>query len=578
MTGIEPAFSAWEADVLPLNYTRAWPASLAPAGVRSVPVHPEVRHRRGRRAGTVGPVPDDPTHDADANEGRGPAPTVPPADPTAPGTRSHRREWLRMGTPRGRAVVAASVLGSGVAFLDGTVVNVALPTIGRDLDVGLSGLQWVVDGYLLTLGSLVVLGGSLGDRLGRRRVFQWGLVGFMVASLACAAAPTAGALVGARFVQGIAAALLVPVSLALVSAPFHPDERGRAIGAWSGLSGVATALGPFVGGWLVDAVSWRFVFLINVPFVIAALVLSVRSVPESRDESLRGLPDVAGAVLLAAGLGGAVYALIEGPGQGWPVAAVVAGVAGLACLGAFVGVELRVADPMVPLGMFASRQFSGANLTTFAVYAALGSGTFFVVLQLQSNLGYSALEAGAALLPVTFLMLAFSEKMGGLVRVIGARLPMTVGPIVAGAGLAVLAFVRPGHTYLGVVLPGALVFGAGLTITVAPLTTAVLAAVDERRTGLASAINNAVARIAGLLAVAVLPGLTGMGAGSLSSALAHGYRSAMLVSAVLAVVGGMVAFATIRSTAPVDAVTHADLSVACAPVGLPAPGRDGGPG
>lgn len=482
---------------------------------------------------------------------------------------STRPAGLRMGTPRGRAVVAASVLGSGVAFLDGTVVNVALPTIGRDLHTGLSGLQWVVDGYLLTLGSLVVLGGALADRLGRRRTFQWGLAGFMAASLVCAAAPTAGALIGARFVQGLAAALLVPVSLALVSVSFHPDDRGRAIGAWSGLAGVATAIGPFVGGWFVDAVSWRLVFLLNVPFVIAALVLSVRAVPESRDEDATGMPDVAGAVLLAAGLAGAVYALIEGPNQGWPPVTVVAGIAGVAALVAFVVVELRAADPMVPLDMFSSRQFSGANATTFAVYAALGSGTFFLVLQLQSNLGYSALEAGAALLPVTILMLAFSEKMGGLVKVIGARIPMTVGPVVAGAGLALLATVRPGHSYWQVVLPGALVFGAGLTITVAPLTTAVLAAAEERRTGLASAINNAVARIAGLLAVAVLPGLTGMGgAGALGAALDDGYRAAMLVSAILAVAGGLVAAATIRRVEPVPPVTpmtHADVGAACDP-------------
>ncbi len=472
---------------------------------------------------------------------------------------------LRMGTPRGRAVVAASVLGSGVAFLDGTVVNVALPAIGRDLGTGLSGLQWVVDGYLLTLGSLVVLGGALGDRLGRRRIFRWGLVAFMAASLACAAAPSAGALIGARFAQGIGAALLVPVSLALVSAPFHPDDRGRAIGAWSGLSGVATAIGPFVGGFLVDAVSWRLVFVLNVPLVIAALALSFKAVPESRDEGATGLPDVTGAVLLALGLAGVVYALIEGPHQGWPLVTLATGVGGVACLAGFVVVELRAADPMVPLRMFRSRQFSGANATTFAVYAALGSGTFFLVLQLQSNLGYSALEAGAALLPVTLLMLAFSEKMGALVRVIGARVPMTVGPIVAGAGLALLATVRPGHSYVTVVLPGAVVFGAGLTITVAPLTTAVLAAADERLTGLASAINNAVARIAGLLAVAVLPGLTGMGGGALGAALQEGYRSAMLVSAALAVAGGLVALATIRGSAPVEPVTHADLGAACDP-------------
>jgi EmrB/QacA subfamily drug resistance transporter len=469
---------------------------------------------------------------------------------------------VRLSSPRGRWVLAATVLASGVAFLDGTVVNVALPSIGRSLHVGVSGLQWVLDGYLLTMGSLIVLGGSLGDLRGRRRIFVIGLLGFMVTSAACAFAPSAPALVLARVAQGVAAALLVPGSLAIIAASFHPDDRPRAIGAWSGLAGVWTALGPFLGGWLVDSVSWRLVFLINVPLVLVAVFITMRHVPESRDEEASGHLDVPGATALTLGLAGVVYALIDGPSRHWPVLTVAGGVAGLAFLAVFFVIERRVPEPMLPLGMFRSLQFSGANATTFAVYAALGISTFLVVVNLQDNAGYSALQAGASLLPMTVLMFLFSARAAALAQRIGPRVPMTVGPIVAGIGLAMLATVDGRAGYVTGVLPGVLVLGAGMTITVAPLTAAVLAAAEERHAALASAINNAVARLGSLLAIAIIPSVAGMTGGA-RSAFARGYPTAMRIAACVAAAGGVVAWATIRRGATVAPVPHADLSQAC---------------
>ncbi len=355
---------------------------------------------------------------------------------------------LRADTAAGRWVIAAAVLGSGVAFLDGSVVNAALPTIGRDLDTDLAGLQWVLNGYLLTLGSFLVIGGSLGDRFGRRRVFLVGLVSFGVASLLCGLAPTAIALVGARLVQGAAAALLVPGSLAIISASFREQDRGAAIGAWSGFGGIANAVGPFLGGWLIDAVSWRAVFFINVPLIAVAVVLTVRHVPESLDPEADRTIDVAGGATLALGLGGVVYALIEGPAKGWDDTEIAAGVLGVVFLAAFLVVELRTSHPMVPLGIFRSRQFSGANLTTFGVYGGIGVTFFLLVVYLQERLGYSPLASGATLLPITALMLLFSARMGALAQRIGPRLPMTVGPLVVGAGHRAPRADRPGGLVL----------------------------------------------------------------------------------------------------------------------------------
>jgi EmrB/QacA subfamily drug resistance transporter len=470
---------------------------------------------------------------------------------------------LRMRTPSGRWVVAAAVLGSGVAFLDGTVVNAALPAIADDFSASLTGLQWVLTGYLLTLGSFLVIGGSLGDLFGRRRMFLFGLFGFAGASLLCGVAPSTGALIGARCIQGVAAALLVPGSLAIISASFHPDDRGRAIGAWSGLAGISTAIGPFLGGWLIDSVSWRLVFLINLPIIAATVLITLRHVPESRDLDADRRVDVAGGVLLASGLAGVVYALIEGPSQSWPLAPVLLGIFGLIALAAFVIVETRSSHPMVPLSVFRSRQFSGANAVTLAVYAALSTATFLLVVHLQTDLGYSALEAGASLLPITVLMVAFSARAGELSQRIGPRLPMTVGPLVVGIGLAVLGGVEPGSSYWPDVFPGVLVFASGLCLTVAPLTATVLAAIDDHHAGIGSAINNAVARLAGLLAIAVIPAAAGLSGTGGKLDLVGGFGDAMHIAAALTVVGAVIAWLTIRTATPVKSVVRGSYANPC---------------
>ena len=470
---------------------------------------------------------------------------------------------LRYGTPGGRWVILATVLGSGMAFLDGTVVNVALPAIADDLGAGLSGLQWTLDAYLVTLAALLLLGGSLGDQYGRRRVYVAGLVWFTVASLLCGLAPTTGALIGARALQGMGAALLVPGSLAILSAAFRPEDRSRAIGAWSGLAGVSSALGPFLGGWLIDSVSWRLVFLLNLPLAAVAVAVTVRHVPESRDPDAGARPDVPGAVAVSVGLGALAYALIEGTAGFGPVE-VAAAVMGLAGLIAFVAVERRRPRPMLPLAMFRSRQFTGANATTFAVYAALGGAFFLLVLQLQVGLGYSALAAGAALLPVTLLMLTLSARAAQLAQRVGPRWPMTLGPVLVAAGLVGFSGVEPGRSYATAVLPAVVVFGLGLALTVAPLTSAVLAGVGDAHMGVASGVNNAVARVAGLLAVAVLPGLAGVELGGDGGAgLGDGFSRAMLACAALCLVGAVVAFATVRTSTRTDAIVQASVDHPC---------------
>lgn len=470
---------------------------------------------------------------------------------------------LRYGTAAGWWAIVTTVLGSGVAFLDGTVVNVALPAIARDLDTGLSGLQWTVDAYLLTLGSLIVLGGSLGDLYGRRKVFIIGLAAFTVASLVCGLAPSTTTLIAARALQGVGGALLVPGSLAILSASFDRADRARAVGAWSGLSGVWTAVGPFLGGWLVDAFSWRWVFFINLPVAAFTIVMALRHLPETRDEESATHVDWLGAVLTSVGLGGVVYALIEGPAHGWSPLIVLLAVVGPLSLLGFVLAESRSRYPMVPLSVFRSSQFTGANLTTLAVYAALGASTFLLIVHLQRDLHYSALEAGVAFLPATAILLLFSSRAGALAQRIGARWPMTFGPLLAALGLLLLARIGPGSDYLTVVLPGVLVLGAGLTLTVAPLTSAVLAAVEDRHMGVGSAINNAVARIASLLAVAVLPGVSGLSSAQTPAAFSSGYSRAMVLAAILTAAGGIVAALTIRRDAPVTPTQHAHVTHAC---------------
>jgi EmrB/QacA subfamily drug resistance transporter len=470
-------------------------------------------------------------------------------------------------------VVAGSVLGSGAVFLEGSVVNVALPAIARDFGLGIEGLQWVVNGYLLTLSALMLLGGALGDRFRRSSVFAVGCLSFATASVGCALAPSPAALVVLRLVQGAAGALLVPNSLAMLETAFDAEERGKAIGQWAAWSAVSTAAGPLLGGRLVDAASWRWVFAIVVVFSLGAAWIAARHIRGTEPAVLpsrgaRGRIDYLGAVLATLGLGGVVGALIAGPDLGLRDPRVVGGgVSGVALLVGFVLVERRVEHPLLPLSIFRSRQFSGANVTTLLVYSALGGLFFLLMPQLQANLEYSALEAGAALLPVNLLMLVVSPVAGKLSARIGPRFPMAGGALVAALGMLLFARVQPGATYVGTVLPATIVFGLGLSMLVAPLTAAVLGAVDERDAGVASAINNAAARLAGLLAGAALPLAAGLGGMTRlnGTVFATGYARAMWISAGLCAAGAAVALVTIRSGAAVEPVTHPSPTHGCTP-------------
>ncbi|GAA3198626.1 MFS transporter [Actinocorallia longicatena] len=453
----------------------------------------------------------------------------------------------------GRWIILATVLGSGIAFLDGSVVNVALPSISEDLGGGMAVLQWILDGYLLTLSALLLLGGALGDRYGRKRVFMIGLVVFTIASLGCGIAPDSGTLIVARLVQGVGGALLIPGSLALIDATIHPDDRGRAIGRWAGFSGVSSAVGPFVGGWLVDAASWRWVFLINLPLAAIALAVTHRHVPESRTSTIEGPLDLPGALAVTVGLGGSVFALIEGPSRGWNALTIGLGVIGLLSLAAFPLLERRQRNPLIPPELLRSRQFVGVNLTTLTVYAALGGAFFLFTLQLQNSMGYSALQAGVSTLPMTVIMMLLSSRIGALAQRTGPRPLMTAGPVVAGAGLALMTLAQPGTSYLTGVLPGVVVFGLGMSITVAPLTSTVLASVDEEHVGAASGANNAVARLAGLLAIAILPLAAGLDAVGGTGGLGDGYARAMWISAALCAAGGAISWFTVSR-----AGTHVD--------------------
>jgi EmrB/QacA subfamily drug resistance transporter len=452
------------------------------------------------------------------------------------------------------------VLGSGIAMLDSTVVGIALPSIGRAFHGGVDTLQWVVTGYALTLAAFLLLGGSLGDRYGRKRIFTIGVVWFAAASALCGIAPTAGLLIAARVVQGVGGALLAPASLAILQASFRPDDRAKAIGAWSGLSGVASAAGPLIGGYLIAVGSWRWVFYINLPLSVAVLVITARHVPESRDPTSSGRVDMVGAALGVVFLAGLTYGLIEAPTRGWSSPAVVACfVLAILAAPAFLIVEHRRAHPMLPLGLFRSRQFSGANGVTFAVYAALGGALFLLPVELQIVKGYSPLESGIALLPLTLVMLTLSARSGAFSARIGPRLQMTVGPLVVGAGLALLTLATNPGSYWTQVFPAVLLFALGLAITVAPLTATAMGAAPPEHSGVASAVNNVVARAAGLLAVAVLPLLAGLtGAAALHSAtLATGFRTAMLISGLVSAAGGLLAALTIRNPARTPATVRA---------------------
>jgi EmrB/QacA subfamily drug resistance transporter len=401
--------------------------------------------------------------------------------------------------------LAACIIGSGIALLDGTVVNVALPTIQRDLGGGLAGQQWISNAYLLTLGSLILIGGSLGDIFGERRVFALGVSGFGAASLLCALSPTIGFLIAFRALQGVAGALLMPSSLAVIVATFPESERGAAIGTWTAFGAIAAALGPLGGGILLGIASWRWIFLINLPFVVVCVALILAVIPRAAPAEGGHEVDFTGALLCALGLGGPVFALIEQPRLGWSNPAVAGPlIVGLLLFGAFLLYESRASHPMLPLSLFSRRNFAVGNIETLAMYAGLSVLFFFLVLFLQQVAGYTPLQSGLATLPATLVMLALSRRFGGLADRYGPRLFMGLGPVLAGVGLLALLRVQVHVDYLTEVLPALLLFSLGLSLTVAPLTAAVLAGVEERQAGIASGVNNAVARVAGLLGIAAL--------------------------------------------------------------------------
>lgn len=444
---------------------------------------------------------------------------------------------LRLRSAAGRGLIVGTVLGSSLAIVDGSVVNVALPHIGHDLHAPLAGLQWTVNAYLLPLAAFVLLGGALGDRLGRRRIFLLGVAWFTAASVLCATSQTIDWLIAARALQGIGAALLTPGSLALIQSSLRPDDRPRAIGTWAGLGGVASASGPLVGGYLIDALNWRWIFYINVPLALITVLVTLRFVPESRDEEAdRGSFDLCGAAIGAVGLGALTFGLVEGS---LPI-----GVAGLPVLAGFVWWESRDRNPMMPTGLFRSVEFSVINLVTLLVYGALGGIIFFLVLQLQVVAGFSALQAGAATTPMTLTLLAGSSRAGDLGKRIGARLPLTIGAALTAIAVALLVRVGADTNYWRDVLGPIVLAGIGMTLLVAPLTATVLAAAPNHLAGVASGINNAVARSGSLLAVAALPLLAGLAGDEYGdpAAFNHSYRIAILICAGLLAAGAVVSF------------------------------------
>ena len=467
---------------------------------------------------------------------------------TAPGLADPLAPNIHWGSARARWIMLATVLGSGLSMLDSTVVNVALPALAASLGASIGDLQWVVNGYTLSLAALILLGGSLGDRFGRRRIFVVGVVWFAAGSLLCGLSPTIDWLIAARILQGVGGALLVPGSLAIISATFVRSDRARAIGSWSALAGVATAAGPLLGGWMVQTIGWRWVFLINLPLAVIVLVVALRHVPETADPSAPRSFDVAGAALGALGLAALTYALI-GAGDGWTLDVVAVGAIGVGALVAFVVVERRESHPMLPMDIFASRQFSAANVVTLLVYAALGAMFFLLVVQLQVVAGFGALAAGSALLPITIIMLLLSSASGQLAERIGPRLPMTAGPVLAGVGSLLLLRIGPDTSYATDVLPAVVVIGLGLALTVAPLKATVLAAAEDRHAGIASGVNNAIARAGGLLAVAAIPVLVGLTGDAYARPAVFDawFDRAMIICAVLFVAGGVLSLLTIRA-------------------------------
>jgi EmrB/QacA subfamily drug resistance transporter len=477
---------------------------------------------------------------------------------------------VRLDQPSGRWVVLATALGSSLAMLDATAVNVALERIGADFDAHLGALQWTLNGYSLTLASFILLGGSLADRFGRRRLFVIGAAWFALASALCGLAPNVETLVAARALQGVGGALLTPGSLAIIASSFSSEDRPRAVGAWSGFSGIAGAIGPLAGGWLVDVWSWRFIFLVNLPLAAAVVAIALRPVPESRDPRASLRVDVPGTISGAIGLAGLTWASIAAGEHGASAPVMATGALGVLALVAFVLVERRSPQPLVAPALFRSRQFTVANLFTFAVYAAIGGVFFLLILELQVVAGYSPLAAGMSMLPVTAVMLVLSPRSGALAQRIGPKLQLSVGPLVAAVGLLLTLRIGPGAPYATVVFPAIALFGLGLAALVAPLTASVLAAAPAEHVGVASAVNNAVARSAGLLAVAALPAVAGLSGEAYrsSAAFAAGYGVATLVNAGLLIVGGVLAAVGLGQevphveTTPEGAVKH----VYCCPL------------
>jgi EmrB/QacA subfamily drug resistance transporter len=450
---------------------------------------------------------------------------------------------LELRSAKGRVALVATVAASAMASLDATVVNVALPHIGRDFHASVSSLQWVLTGYLLALASLILLGGALGDRFGRRRVFLIGTVWFAAASALCGAAPGIDVLVAARILQGVGGALLTPGSLAILQSSFRESDRARAVGAWSGLGGVAGAIGPFVGGGLVDGPGWRWAFLINVPVGAIAVVCTQSAVPETKDEHAARRLDVVGAALAVVCLASMTWALTEAGSRGWADGSVVGALVVAVVSGAgFVAHMLRSPGPLVPPALFRSRTFTVVNLSTVVLYAALGVSFFLISYELQVASGWSALRAGVSLLPTTVLLLLLSSRSGELAQRIGPRAQLTVGPILAGGGLLMLARIGPHASWVSDVLPGSVVFGLGLVTFVAPLTATVMAAADPDHVSVASGVNNAIARAASLAALAVIPVVAGLTNAHGAGQVTHSFRVALVIAASVAVVAAPLGF------------------------------------